>query len=114
MEQSATSRRVTVLYALLIANALILFLAFTTPLITIFGHPDDWPVRALLLYGGFAAFGALSALIGLWTTVQNIRGKHVQLRALGPGLILLGLVVTIGFWLLLGLLESCWARGICL
>lgn len=116
MEQPTTSpsRRVMVLYVLLIANLVIIFLTFFSPLISIFGGPNDWPVRALLLYGGLAAFGGLSALIGLWTTAQNIRGKHAQPRLLGPGLILLGLIVTVGFWLYLGLLESCWARNTCL
>src|SRR5690349_6228931 len=97
MDQRAQSYRAVIFYSLLPIDVIIVVITFNTALLMPLGLANF--VAGLI-------FGCISLIIGIWATVQYIRGKHDFPILMGLSLGLVGLIMVAGFFIILSQLWS--------
>ena len=117
MLSQSPSLRTSLLYSLLLGSAVVLTLPFyAVGLRLAIRNVIEINYSYFLIYG-LLLLSALVILIGTWTIIQNVRGKHHQPRLLGPAIAIVGVLMAseyLFFFVMLELWIGCYHYGNCL
>ncbi len=111
MERGKLTARNLVLYTLLFLNLFVIIAYFTSFFQGVISDSVHWVGKGDLIFGGLAAFGGITNLMGVWLTVQYARGKRSHPALIGPCLALTGFLIGSGALCIFGVGNACNVYG---